>query len=941
MRFYENPKKTYENREKQRSYYIPAGNAEYKLLNGEWDFAFFADSDFATEPEKWDKISVPSCWQILGYENPNYTNINYPFLCDMPYVPNVNPMGVYQRKFSVENIENDHYVVLEGVATCAVLYINGEYVGFTQGSHLQAEFDITKFVKKGENTIRVNVYKWCAGSYMEDQDFFRFNGIFRDVYVLSRPKGHIKDIDIKTEKNKRVVVKADKEAKMTLLDKDTVIGEKTGKKCVFEVENPKLWNAEAPYLYTLKIECAGEVITQKVGIRTISVSKKKEFLINGTPVKLKGINHHDSTPNNGWCMTDDEILEDLKLIKSLNMNCVRTSHYPPHPKFLEYCDELGLYVVLECDNETHGILRRKANVGYSYDMEENAWPMNHPDWKNEHVNRMERTYMRDRNHASVIMWSAGNECGFGENGIAMCEYIRSVDKERLFHAESATGLGMHQYTDVFSKMYPELHDLVKFIDDKEIDIPVYLCEYSHAMGNGPGDVWEYMELVHKYPKFIGGCVWEWCDHTVIVDGVQKYGGDFEGELTHDENFCCDGLVFSDRSFKAGTYEVKNAYLPIRFEFKNGKLRITNHFDFTSFSDYIVNYKIRIDGITVEEKNLSLDLAPKKSTTVITDTNPNECRLGASIDVTLIDPDGVELGTLSQIIECKKIASQKDNSPAVLTEDAHYVYASGDGFKYRFNKQRAGFDSIVINGEEHLVAPMKIGMFSAIIDNHRGLIPLWSNQNIWQGENLDVAFTNVRGVTVKGNTIVAECAYGGVSRLPVFIYKLKATVFANGRVAFELTGDVRKEAIWLPRLGFEIALDKKYQEFKYFGEGPLESYVDMHHHARQDFFVSDVDAEYVNYVRPQDHGYHSRTVEAEIGGLKFTGKNSFNLNVSKYSIDQLWKAKHTDEIGESYATHVRIDYKFSGIGSGSCGPWTHPKYRFNDKKIKFAFDMEIK
>ena len=941
MRFYENPKKTYENREKQRAYYIPCAEAEYKSLNGEWDFAYFADSDFATEPEKWDKISVPSCWQILGYENPNYTNINYPYLCDMPYVPNINPMGVYQKTFLVENVENDHYVVFEGVSSCAVLYINGEYVGFTQGSHLQAEFDITKFVKKGENTIRVNVYKWCAGSYMEDQDFFRFNGIFRDVYVLSRPKGHIKDIDIKTEKNKRVVVKADKEAKMTLLDKDTVIGEKTGKKCVFEVENPKLWNTENPYLYTLKIECAGEIITQRVGIRTISVSKKKELLINGTPVKLKGINHHDSTPNNGWCMTDEEILNDLKLIKSLNMNCVRTSHYPPHPKFLEYCDELGLYVVLECDNETHGILRRKANVGYSYDMEENAWPMNHPDWKNEHVNRMERTYMRDRNHASVIMWSAGNECGFGENGIAMCEYIRSVDKERLFHAESATGLGMHQYTDVFSKMYPELHDLVKFIDDKEIDIPVYLCEYSHAMGNGPGDVWEYMELVHKYPKFIGGCVWEWCDHTVIVDGVQKYGGDFEGELTHDENFCCDGLVFSDRSFKAGTYEVKNAYLPIRFEFKNGKLRITNHFDFTSFSDYIVNYKIRIDGITVEEKNLSLDLAPKKSTTVITDTNPNECKLGASIDVTLIDPDGVELGTLSQIIECKKIASQKDNSPAVLTEDAHYVYASGDGFKYRFNKQRAGFDSIVINGEEHLVAPMKIGMFSAIIDNHRGLIPLWSNQNIWQGENLDVAFTNVRGVTVKGNTIVAECAYGGVSRLPVFIYKLKATVFANGRVAFELTGDVRKEAIWLPRLGFEIALNKKYQEFKYFGEGPLESYVDMHHHARQDFFVSDVDAEYVNYVRPQDHGYHSRTVEAEIGGLKFTGKNSFNLNVSKYSIDQLWKAKHTDEIGESYATHVRIDYKFSGIGSGSCGPWTHPKYRFNDKKIKFAFDMEIK
>ena len=941
MRFYENPKKTYENREKQRSYYIPEGNAKYTSLNGEWSFAYFADSDFATEPQSWDTITVPSCWQILGYENPNYTNINYPYLCDMPYVPNINPMGVYERKFEVENTENDHYVVFEGVSSCAVLYINGEYVGFTQGSHLQAEFDVSKFVKNGENTIRVNVYKWCAGSYMEDQDFFRFNGIFRDVYVLSRPKGHIKDIDIRTEKNKRIVVKTDAQATVKLYDTDTLIGEQTGTKCIFELTNPKLWNAEAPYLYTLKIECAGEVITQKVGVRTISVSKKYELLINGTPVKLKGINHHDSTPNNGWCMTDEEILEDLKLIKSLNMNCVRTSHYPPHPKFLEYCDELGLYVVLECDNETHGILRRKANVGYSYDMEENAWPMNHPDWKNEHVNRMERTYMRDKNHASVIMWSVGNECGFGANGIAMSEYIHKHDKQRLFHAESATGLGMHEYTDVFSKMYPELHDLVKWLDTKEFKLPIYLCEYSHAMGNGPGDVWAYMELVHKYPQFIGGCIWEWCDHTVIVDGVQKYGGDFEGELTHDENFCCDGLVFSDRSFKAGTYEAKMAYLPLRFEFKNGKLKITNHFDFTSFSQYTVNYKIRIDGITVEDKSLSLDIAPKKSATIVTDTNPTVCKLGASVDVTLIAPDGTELGTLSQIIECKKLTEQKDTTPIALTEDVHYVYAEGEGFKYRFNKHRAGFDSLVINGEEHLVAPMKVGMFSAIIDNHRGLIPLWSNQNVWQGENLDKSFTNVRRVTVKRNTIVAECAYGGVSRLPVFTYKLKATIFASGRVSFELTGDVREEVIWLPRLGIEFALDKKYQDFKYFGEGPLESYVDMHHHARLDYFASNVDLEYVNYVRPQDHGYHSRTVEAQIGSLKFVGKNTFNFNASKYSIDQLWKAKHTDEIGDSYATHVRIDYKFSGIGSGSCGPWTHPKYRFNDKKIKFAFDMEIK
>ena len=940
MRFYENPKKTYENREKQRAYYIPEGEAKYTLLNGEWKFAFFENSDLASEPKKWDKIDVPSCWQLKGYENPNYSNVNYPYPCDMPYVPNINPMGMYEHEFTIESTDTKHYIVFEGVATCAVLYINGSYVGFTQGSHLQAEFDISDFVKKGTNTVRVNVYKWCVGSYMEDQDCFRFNGIFRDVYILSRPEGHIKDIDIKTQANKRIVVKADKIATFKLYDGEALLDTKTGDKVTFILDNPKLWNAEEPNLYTLVIECAGEIITQKVGIRRISVSKKKELLINGTPVKLKGINHHDTTKYNGWCMTDEEILNDLKLIKSLNMNCVRTSHYPPTPKFLEYCDELGLYVVLECDNETHGILRRKANVDYCYDMEENAWPMNHPDWKNEHVNRMERTYMRDRNHVSIIMWSAGNECGFGANGVAMYEYIHKHDKERLFHSESASGLGMHEYTDVFSRMYPDFREIEGWFEKKEFDIPVYLCEYSHAMGNGPGDVWQYVDLFYKYPQFIGGCIWEWADHTVVVDGVQKYGGDFEGELTNEGNFCCDGLVFANRQFKAGTLEVKSAYLPMRFEYKNGKLKITNYYDFTNFSKCTVSYKIRVDGITVEEKALKLNIAPKKSEVIITDTNPVECKNGASIDVTLIDADGNELGTLSQVIKCRKIKEQKNTAPVALVEDGIYVYAKGKGFEYRFNKQLGNFDSIEIKGKQILAEPIKIGAFSAIIDNHRGLIPLWTDQNIWQGENLNVPFTNVHKVTVKDNTIIAECAYGGVSRLPVFNYKLKATVFADGRVSFDLAGDIRKEATWLPRLGFEIALDKKYQEFKYFGMGPSENYIDMIHHVRQDYFASDVDAEYVEYVKPQDHGNHCLVTEAEIGAVRFVGKDTFNLNVSKYSIPQLWKADHTDEIGDSYATHVRIDYKFSGIGSGSCGPWTHEMFRLNEKKIKFAFDMEI-
>ena len=942
MRFYENPRKTYENREKPRAYYIPTGNAQCISLNGEWKFGYIENSDMSKEPAKWDKIKVPSCWQTLGYENPNYSNVNYPFPCDDPYVPNINPMGVYERDFELFDTANDTYVVFEGVATCAVLYINGAYVGFTQGSHLQSEFDISKYVKVGKNKIRVNVYKWCCGSYLEDQDCFRYNGIFRDVYILTRPQGHIKDVDIKTIENKYINVKVDKKATIKLYDGDSLIDTKTGSAEMFLVNNPKLWTAETPNLYTVVIEYAGEIITQKVGLRTISVSKKHELLINGTPVKLKGVNHHDTHPTNGYCLTDEEILKDLKLIKSINANTIRTSHYPPTPKFLEYCDQLGIYVVLETDNETHGFLRRLPNVQYKYDMESGAWPMSKPEWKAEHVNRMERAYVRDKNHASIIMWSVGNECGFDKNGIAMVEYLRGVDKERLVHSESASGLHLDEYTDVWSRMYPEPKEIKEMIDKKTCKLPMFLCEYSHAMGNGPGDVWKYVEMFNKYPQLIGGCIWEWCDHTFIVKGVQKYGGDFEGELTHEKNFCCDGLVFSDRSFKPGTYEVRAAYMPLRFNYEGKKLTITNLFDFTSLKDYVIKYRIIADGIELEKKELKIALEPKKEYTIETDKNIEMCSLGASITVELIAPDGTSMGELSQKIDCRRIVANKVFEPATKINDSDmFITIKGKGFEYRFNKQIGNFDSMKIGNKEILYGGIKIGAFESIIDNHRYMIPYWTDENIWQGENLNKSFINVRSVELRDNVITVEAAYGGVSRSPLFVYTLKVSVFKNGKVSFDLDGNIRKDATWLPRLGFEIPLDKSISNFKYFGDGPYDNYVDLCHHVHQEYFNSTPGKEYVNYVYPQEHGNHCNVCLAEFDKrFRIVGRDSFNLNVSKYSVDQIWKAKHTDEFGKQYATHVRVDYKVSGIGSGSCGPWLHEEYRFNDKKINFGFDFEI-
>ena len=364
-RIYENLQKTSENRLSPRSYYIPKGVSEYQLLNGEWSFAYFKrDIDVPENITEWDKITVPSCWQILGYENPNYTNINYPYPCDPPYVPDDNPCGIYEKEFTLSSVWGKVYFVLEGVSSCGFLWVNGEYVGFTQGSHLQAEFDITDFVKSGKNIIRVKVLKWCVGSYLEDQDCFRFNGIFRDCYILQRPNNHIKDIDIIPNSN-NFSIKLDSIANVKIFEGEKLLCEKKSvKEFTYSPENPILWNAEKPFLYRIEIEKDGEIITLKSALRDITVSKKYELLINGQSVKLHGVNHHDTHPNNGWCQTNEELRKDLELMKKLNINCVRTSHYPPTPAFLEMCDEIGLYVVLETGFRMYRIiLTLKAQTG--------------------------------------------------------------------------------------------------------------------------------------------------------------------------------------------------------------------------------------------------------------------------------------------------------------------------------------------------------------------------------------------------------------------------------------------------------------------------------------------------------------------------------------------------------------------------------------------------
>ena len=937
MRPYENPEITSENRCAPRSYYIPGGISQYALLNGDWRFAYYSrDIDVPEQILDWDTIPVPSCWQLHGYENPNYANVLYPYPVDLPYVPDDNPCGVYEREIEIENKWGRIYFILEGVASCAYVYLNGTYVGFTQGSHLQAEFDITDYVHAGTNTLRVKVLKWCCGSYLEDQDFFRYNGIFRDCYLLQRPEGHIRDVQI-IPNERNIHIELSGEARVQIFSgTQQLCCETFTDSFVFTPADPILWNAEKPFLYTVILERNGEEITLKAGLRCIRVSDQYELLINGVSVKLHGVNHHDTSKFRGWCQTDEEQRQELLLMKKLNINCIRTSHYPPTPKFMELCDELGFYVILETDLETHGFVGRYANVNYSYDPDSSDWPCTKVEWKKEFVERMARALECFKNFSGVIMWSTGNESAHGTNHVAMLQYLKDRDPSRLTHCEDASRRGEVRNADVFSRMYLSLEAVEKAALNDNIDRPVYLCEYAHAMGNGPGDIWDYNELFDKYPKLIGGCIWEWADHVVTIDGVQRYGGDFPGERTHDGNFCCDGMVFADRSLKAGSLEVKAAYQPIKTKYENGILAVYNRLDFTDLEEYDLVIEIEADGESIREYRILVPAAPHTWVQLPIAWEPRVCRYGAHLNCKLEKGGYVYAQTQHEL---PWIAEEHPcPSPAILQEDGYNIIAEGADFRYIFSRHDGAFTSLVANGTEQLADKLWLTAFHAPTDNERKIKQIWAATTDWRSENWHQTFHKTYGVTVQGNTIIANCSIGGVSRAPAIRYTLIISIFADGRIDVELDAKVREQVYWLPRLGFETALPNENAAFTYYGRGPLENYCDMCHAAPIGLYESTAQKEYVPYVRPQEHGNHTDAKWLDIGQLRFIGKDRFEFCVSQYSTDALFKAEHTDELVRDGKTHLRIDYRCSGIGSASCGPELEPQYRLSEKDIHFEFSI---
>lgn len=950
MRNYENLNHLSENREKQRAYYIPENG--FSDLNGLWDFKYYeCDYDEDSAVKEWDKIIVPSCWQLQGYDSPNYTNQAYPYSFDPPYVPDKNPMGIYKREFNIEDTFKKHYVVFEGVSSCLELYINDKYVGYTQGSHLQAEFDISKFVVKGTNTIVAKVRKWCSGSYLEDQDFIRLNGIFRDVYLLSRPEGHIKDIQITTEEN-NVVINFEGEGEVSLFDSGVLLNKGYYKNnAVFKVENPILWNAEKPYLYEVVFSYKDEIIKEKIGFVNYSIGKDKEFLVNGVEVKLKGVNHHDTTIDKGWTMSYEDMRRDLILMKSLNINTIRTSHYPPHPKFMNMCDELGFYVMLETDLEIHGeVVREAGGRNFDFIQDPEGWICQIPEWKESFVERMERAYHRDKNRCSIFSWSTGNESGCGENHLAMIDFLKENDPKRLVHCGDASRAAdfsefygkdttyYKNYTDIFSRMYLGVPEIEKLAEDPNVNYPYFLCEYAHAMGNGPGDVVDYWDVFYKHKKMIGGCVWEWADHVIMEDGVAKYGGDFKGELTHDKNFCADGMVFANRGFKSGSLEVKAAYQYVDFSLSQDEIIILNRYDFTNLCEFNFNYQIKVDGVSISEDTIVLDIEPKKSGKVKV-TLPKTAKLGGFINCRLFDKKGYCVASKQLEIPVKILKDEKVTSACKSIENKDDIIFFGENFKYIFSKRLGSFTSIVKNGEELIKAPVRITALRAPIDNERRFVNLIVWNNAWEGENFDRQIDKIYSIELNDSEIIVNGSLSGVSRTPFFRYALKYKVNSLGEIKVDLSGKVKESCKWLPRIGFEFKFDITKKEFRYFGMGPYESYQDMHHASMIDWYESNTDKEYVPYVVPQEHGNHIKTKVLEIkNGLSFTADTEMDINYSNYNSDMLYKATHQNELKSDGTLTLRIDYKNAGIGSASCGPFLMDKYKITEKEISFGFTI---
>ncbi len=979
-----------------RAYYVPfekeifndairEESSRFMLLSGcEWEFSFY--DSYELLPEDFLKCSgktsfeVPSCWQLNGFDSPQYTNVKYPFPVIPPYVPVENPTGVYYHNFNFENksAEKKYYLNFEGVDSCCYVYLNGEFVGYHQVSHMTAEYDVTSFLNDGENRLCVVVLKWCDGRYLDDQDKWRLSGIFRDVYLLERDKEHLRDFFVHSsiDKNGNGICEIELDGAKGL-EVCAEIFDVNGKSLVktsafcgetvkLEVQNVFSWNSEDPNLYRLILNAGDEYIPVDIGFRNTSI-ENGIFKVNGVAVKLGGVNRHDFNCKKGYVCTVSDMTEDILLMKRHNINAVRTSHYPNDPRFLSLCDKFGLYVLDEADIEAHGI---GGGSGQHNNISDN------PDWAHAYRERVSLMVERDKNHPSVIGWSMGNEAFWGKNFILAINDTKKRDPSRFTHYEQqpVKDIVASDYVDVVSRMYAPTDWCEKFCKEAYSSRPLLLCEYSHAMGNSPGDLADYWEIIRKYDNFMGGFVWEWFNHGLYMGDTESgkpkygYGGDF-GEIQHDGNFCCDGLVSPERKPMNGLLELKAILNPFEvkaIDTENGVFEIKNRFNFTNLSALECNFELSVDGVVTKTGEISgLDIAAGESAKIKLDyeiPNGKACHIRFIFNNKSLKfvPIGEEIGfvqiTLSDI---QKVSVLEEIGGEISADETHNsITVSGDSFEYIFDINSSAFISIKKCGAELLKNKMEFTLWRAPTDNDRYHAPTWHFLKLEQSK---VRTLKSQCLKEDGKIIInTEFIMAASATYPHLYGETCWTVFSDGRIVLSLHGKIG-EAIafeetasgawrfvenpvrYIPKFGLRFEMNKEFENVKYFGMGPVESYRDKNLASYMGVFETTPQREFVDYIKPQECANHYNTVWSSVDngsyGIAIENiNNTFDFSAIPYTSQELSSYKHNFELPVSDKTVVSVDYKNSGVGSGSCGPQLKKSARFNETEFDWCISF---
>ena len=1002
-RYYENLSVLHENTMPARAYYIPASRRmdnlvehreesdRMQLLNGTWKFQYFnsiydiQDSFFEKnyDTENFDEIQVPSVWQMAGYDTHQYTNIRYPFPFDPPYVPQDIPCGAYVHTFEYSRDEKapKSFLNFEGVDSCFYVWINGSYIGYSQVSHMTSEFDVTDVLQDGTNTVAVLVMKWCDGSYLEDQDKFRMSGIFRDVYILKRPKQAISDYHIKT-RIEDMLAKVEIEMKFySPLNVKISIEDRNGAvvalgsiaeegTAVLEIASPELWNTENPYLYKLILETENEVIVDHIALRKIEI-KDQVIYLNGQKIKFRGVNRHDSDPVTGFTINPEQITTDLTLMKQHNFNAIRSSHYPNAPFFYEMCDKYGFMVIDEADIEAHGpfMIYRKEDTDYNRFKRWNEKIADDPVWEEAIVDRVKLMVERDKNRFCIVMWSMGNESAYGCNFEKALEWTKNFDPDRITQYESARYRNYdetYDYSnlDVYSRMYPALSEIQEYLD-KDGSKPFLLVEYCHSMGNGPGDFEDYFQMIQDNDKMCGGFVWEWCDHAIAHGTAENgktiyaYGGD-HGEEIHDGNFCMDGLVYPDRTVHTGLLEYKNVYRPARvisYDKESGELVLHNYMDFDDLKDYVkISYELTQDGLVISKGILpEFSVAPHgegKTNLKINVPENGKCYLKLIYhlkkELPLLDEDHIlgfdEIEVSKEDTKCKLaekwIPKTVVDSELQVNENDTQIHIKGREFAYTIDKRTALFTEMKFAGREYLNHPMELNIWRAPTDNDMYI------KSEWKKAHYDKAYTRAYTTEVvqgkHGVKITSHASVVAETVQKILDVTITWKIEAAGKIDADIAVTKDDEFPDLPRFGVRMFLDKKLSAVRYFGMGPQESYCDKHQAASHGLYQANVDDLHEDYIRPQENGSHYDCEYVELNnsryGIVASAEKAFSFNASYYTQEELEKKTHNYELIESDSVVFCVDYALNGIGSNSCGPVVLEQYRFDDVLFRFQFTL---